>query len=354
MPKAVSRFMVRSLAAACGVGLLAYLIYRIGPATLLKQVAAVGAGIWVVLLLAGFSHLVKTWAWRLTLPRHARCVSLPRAFGLRLISEAIAQLGVAGQVLGEGTRVSLLRASVPVDVAVCSAALDRGLFTLSAALVSAIGVSAALVLLPLSHCWKIYAAAFAIGMAGFVVFAIVAALRRWSFMGGIVSGLGKIPWLTRWSNDKQRTIESAEQMLFDFRHREPAAFWGTIGLNFVTHGLAIGEVCLLLFFLRGDISPVLSLIFEGFTKLVNTVGALVPGNVGTYEGGTMLIGKLFGISAAMGLTIGFCRRARGLFWAAIGVFCLAVMSRSVQNGNSHPGIPANALGGAQPPLETTV
>ena len=94
----MGRFMARSLAAACGGGLLAYLVLRIGPATLLKQVAAVGAGIWLVLLLGGFSHLIKSWAWRLTIPQEARCVSLPRAFGLRLISEAIAQLGVTGRV----------------------------------------------------------------------------------------------------------------------------------------------------------------------------------------------------------------------------------------------------------------
>lgn len=58
------------------------------------------------------------------------------------------------------------------------------------------------------------------------------------------------------------------------------------------------------------------------TKLVNAVGNINPGNIGTFEGGNMLIGKMFGLSAAIGLTLGLARRLRAFFWTAVGGVCL--------------------------------
>jgi hypothetical protein len=97
-------------------------------------------------------------------------------------------------------------------------------------------------------------------------------------------------------------------------------------------------------------------VFEGFTKLVNTAGGLIPGNVGTYEGGSMLIAKLFHVSAAAGLSLGFCRRARALFWAGIGALCLIGTSqKDHSNSSTNTGISVRKLlEDEQPPLQETV
>ena len=78
----------------------------------------------------------------------------------------------------------------------------------------------------------------------------------------------------------------------------------------------------------GESGLFLALVLEALTKLINIVGAFNPGNVGTYEGGNMIIFRLLGISGAAGLTMALCRRARILFWAAIGALCLIVMSKA--------------------------
>ncbi len=69
-------------------------------------------------------------------------------------------------------------------------------------------------------------------------------------------------------------------------------------------------------------------VLEGLTKVINLVGTLNPGNVGTYEGGNMLIARMFGITSATGLTLALCRRARALFWAGVGAMCLIMMKRA--------------------------
>jgi hypothetical protein len=86
------------------------------------------------------------------------------------------------------------------------------------------------------------------------------------------------------------------------------------------------EVNILLCFMGARSGLFLALVLEALTKLINVVGTFNPGNVGTYEGGNMIISRLLGISGAVGLTMALS--ARILFWAAIGALCLILMSRA--------------------------
>ena len=111
---------------------------------MVHQVKAIGWGFGLVLILGGIGHLIKTWAWRLTFVSDIQNVSFARTFALRLISEAIAILGLPGQVLGEAARVSLLGSDVPVAKSISSATLDRGLLIVTSAIVTILGMISAL------------------------------------------------------------------------------------------------------------------------------------------------------------------------------------------------------------------
>jgi phosphatidylglycerophosphate synthase len=92
--------------------------------------------------------------------------------------------------------------------------------------------------------------------------------------------------------------------------------------------MAVLEVYLVLWLLGVKIGIIGALIFEALTKLVNAVGTFNPGNIGTYEGGNVLIASLFGITAAVGLAVAVARRLRAIFWAAVGGLFLVMLSRS--------------------------
>ena len=76
-------------------------------------------------------------------------------------------------------------------------------------------------------------------------------------------------------------------------------------------------------------------ILEALTKLINAVGTINPGNVGTYEGGNMAMMKLVGLAPAEGLTLGLCRRFRSIVWAIIGGVCLLYFSRLKKTSQPH-------------------
>jgi Lysylphosphatidylglycerol synthase TM region len=337
------RQLIRLSVALLGMALLVSLIRGIGLSTVVSQVKTVGWGLALIIALGGISHLTKTLAWRLTFSCDIRNVSFARTFGLRLVSEAIGSFGLPGQVLGETARVYLLGSALPVANSISSVTLDRGLYIVTSALVSVTGIVAALVLLSLSGTWRLYALLSASALTASLGVTAVAFQRRWPVLSAAAHVIESLPRFKNWVQGKQSIIDSAESNLFRFYHETPKAFWASLILNVACHGMAILEVYVLLHFMGARTGLLGAFVLEAFTKLINVVGALNPGNFGTYEGGNMILTRLLGIAGAAGLTLGLCRRARSLFWKAMGFLCLVAMSRSTQQARRSLPVRYNAV-----------
>src|SRR6201988_2951691 len=188
-----SRLMLRLLAGSLGVLLFAYIVHRAGPAKLLESIATLGWGLVLVLAWGGVAHVLKTWAWRITLLDQKHRVSFARMLGLRLASEAVGQLGGLGQMFGEGLRVSLLGRGMPLASGITSVTIDRAFFVLSAAVVSMIGLLAVLIVLPLPHALALYASLFIFALLGVVLLSAVAVEKRWPVLSGTAQILGRVP-----------------------------------------------------------------------------------------------------------------------------------------------------------------
>ena len=325
-----------------GVALLACLVRRTGLHIIVQQAKAVGWGMALIIALGGISHLIRTWSWRLTFLCDLSQLSFGRAFALRLVSDGIGKLGLAGQVVGESTRVSLLGSSVPVANSVSSVTLDRGLYLLTAAIVSVAGLISALLRVSLSERWRLYLAFLTSVLLLLLVATVVAMQRRWPVLSRCAGIIARLPCCRTWVIGKQSVIRSAENNLHQFCHDAPRLFWGSLSLNFACHCLAILEVYLVLHFMRVPVSLGQALILEALTKLINVIGIFNPGNVGTYEGGNMILAKLIGTCSATGLTLSLCRRARSLFWSMFAGLCLITILMS----NKSPKLYALAHGAA--------
>jgi uncharacterized protein (TIRG00374 family) len=328
------RVSVRFLAALVGLAVLACLVLRAGPAAVWKQLQAVGWGVVLIIMLGGISQFVKTCSWRQAFTSGIGKLSWSRSFIAQLISDSMGQFGVAGKLFGEGTRISLLRRAVPLSSALSAGAIDAGLHSFTAVLVSVSGITATLVLAPLPATWRAYAFVLVAVLFLVVIFGAVSIARRWRLVGNAMRALGKLPGLAKWVKGKQSVIDSAENNLLSFHDQAPSAFWATLMLNLLWHLLAVLEVYVILTFMGAKIAVGGAFVVEGLTKIINLVGALNPGNFGTYEGGNMLIAKLFGVTGAAGLTLALCRRVRTIFWAGVGAMCMILMKRTHENQRS--------------------
>ena len=303
------------------------MVYRTGPGAVWKQVQAVGWGLVMIIILGGLSQLIKTCAWRQTLACDISALSWSRSLGAQLASDAVGQLGFAGKLFGEGLRISMLGSAVPLANGISSSAIDGGLHAFTAVAVTVLGITATLLLAPLDGRWRIYAMLLAAVLIAIVAILAVAVASGWRLMGNAARAIGRLPRLHKLVSSKLSVIDSAEHNLLMFYREEPLAFYSSLMLNLLWHAMAVLEVYLILRFMGADVGLVSAIALEGLTKVINLVGGLIPGNLGTYEGGNMLIANLFGVTGTAGLTLALCRRARSIFWAAVGATCMTVMKR---------------------------
>jgi len=329
-----ARLPLRLVVVSISIGLFAYLVWRVGPSNLWGNVVTLGWGFTAVLALAGVAHLAKTWAWQLTLGDDKHKISFPRLVGLRLGAEAAGQFGIVGQTFGDSIRVSQMGREIPKATGLASVSLDRGLYFVTGTMVIIAGILAALPLVSLSHTLRLYADLFVLALITFLLFTILAVRKRWPVLSGGARIIGRVPSLKNWVDNRYLLIQSVENTLLDFHHNTPKAFWCSFSLNLAAHCMAVSEVCLVLWLLGVKLGFFSALVIESLTKLVNAMGNFNPGNIGTFEGGNMLIGKMFGLSGATGLTLGLSRRLRSLFFAAVGAIYLFLLTRPKKRRDS--------------------
>jgi uncharacterized protein (TIRG00374 family) len=325
---------VRLIAIAMSAGFFFYLIWRTGPSKLSKSLSELGWGIILVIALAGVSHLARTWGWRLTLGDDQHKISFSRLVGLRLGAEAAGQLGILGQTLGDSVRVSRMSAEIPVASGLASVTLDRGLYVATGIVTTIAGILAALPLVALSHALRLYASLFALTLIASLMVTLFAVRKRWPVLSWSARIISRVPSLKNWMEKRYLLVQSVECALFDFHHKTPGAFCASVFLNLAAQCLAVSEVCLILWLMGVKMGFLSALVIEALTKLVNVLGNFNPGNIGTYEGGTMLIGKMFGLSGPTALALGLSRRLRSFFWAAVGLVCFVLLTRSRKDRGS--------------------
>lgn len=331
---AKAQLPLRLIAIAMSAGFFFYLIWRTGPSKLWKSLCELGWGIILVIALAGVSHLARTWGWRLTLGDDQHKISFSRLVGLRLGAEAAGQLGILGQTLGDSFRVSRMSREIPVASGLASVTLDRGLYVVTAILTTTAGILAGLPLVGLSHALRLYASLFAFTLMAFLMVTLFAVRKRWPVLSCSARIISRVPSLKNWMEKRYSLVQSVECALFDFHHQTPGAFCASFSLNLAAQCLAVSEVCLILWLMGVKMGFLSALVVEALTKLVNVLGNFNPGNIGTYEGGTMLIGKMFGLSSPTGLALGLSRRLRSFFWAAVGLICFVLLTRSRRHRGS--------------------
>jgi len=322
------RPFLRFFAALLGLGLLGYLVFRAGPELVWKQVQVVGWGLALIIILGGLAQLIRTWAWRQTITYDIQGLPWSRSLVAQLASDACGQLGFAGKLVGEGVHVSLVTPVVPVTRGISACAIDGGMHLLTAAVVAVLGISITLLHFPLSGEWRVYALVLAAVLIAVVVLAFVAVVSRWRLMGDAARAIARLPELHNWMVGKEPSIDAAESNLLDFSRKAPGAFRASLILSLLWHAVAVLQVYVTFRLMGVGVGLVDAFSLEGLTKVINMVGALNPGNIGTYEGGNMLIANIFGVTATAGLTLALCRRASGIFWAGVGAVCVIVMKRA--------------------------
>lgn len=299
-----------------GLGLLAWLVLRSGPARLGADLLRVGWWMAALLALSAVRNAVRAQAVRLALGDDRRQFSFWKMYVVLLVSEAVKFVAVAGLLVGEAAKGWLLGRRVSGPRAVSTVMVDVLLYYLTAALFALGSIALFFALFPASRAAREAGVTGAAVVVVAVALGVVAFRRRWLSARRIVALLAR--WRLVRRRDTLERVGEIDAQMFGFYDRHRSAFRSILALDLLSHFLAAAEVAALLWLLGFGVHPVAAIVVEGLTKLVETGGLLVPGDVGLYQGGNGLIFRSLGYTVATGVAVGILRQIRSILWAGIG------------------------------------
>src|SRR5258707_11378847 len=126
---------MQAVAFVLGPLLLVYVIRKVGVQPIFSALGRVGFGFFFVVAINGLRHVLRTIAMSISVPPEHRRFTFMQAFAARLGGESMSFLTFAGPLLGEATKVALLRKRVPLVHGVPALVVDNLLYNLSVVLV---------------------------------------------------------------------------------------------------------------------------------------------------------------------------------------------------------------------------
>ena len=317
-----SLLLLQAIAFLLGLALLIYVINLVGLQPIFDALGRIGFGFFLLLAISGTRHVFRTLAMSAAVPPEHRRFHFFQAFAARLGGEAISFLTFTGPLLGEATKVALLRKRVPLVYGVPALVVDNLLYNLSVVvfILSGACVMLASYRLPpvVSYILIAIATAAALGLMA----AIFAASRRVMLLTWMIDQLTRLGLRSKLITAQREQIYRLESNVYDFYAHRRAAFFAMLSFNFLSHATSLCEVYVTLRMLGFSPRLQAAFVIESLTKVINFVFGFVPATIGVYEGGTEIILQTLGFAAATGVTLALVRKAGTVFWTAIGLLIL--------------------------------
>jgi putative ABC transport system permease protein len=314
---------LQAVAFVLGALLLVYVIRKVGVQPIFSALGRVGFGFFFVVAINGLRHVLRTIAMSMSVPPEHRRFTFLQAFAARLGGESMSFLTFAGPLLGEATKVALLRKRVPLVHGVPALVVDNLLYNLSVVLLIFGGACLMLFAYPVPAVAREMLILIAsVAFLGLIA-AAVATRRRVTLLTNIIDSLARRGFRPRFLRTRRHHIYRVELTVYGFYKRRRAAFFSMIGLDLTSHATSVLEVYVTLKMLGFVPYVGAAYIIESLTKVINFAFAFVPATIGVYEGGTEIILKSLGFAAAAGVTLAIVRKAAIIFWTVIGVSIIA-------------------------------
>jgi hypothetical protein len=303
-----------------GLAILVATLASIGLAGLARDLATLGWGLLVVLLVESLNVVFNTWGWLLAFPAGERPVSARRLLAVRLSGDGVNYLTPSATVGGELLRVHLLGAAVPLGVRWASVSVAKLGQTVAQAIFVCLGL--ALVLPRVAGVTGLAAGLAGGGAVLLIGLGFGRLLRRgvWASLAGVAGRLGlgrRLPAL--WAGPGQE-LDAALGRL------GPGRVLASLAAFVAGWAVGAAEIYVILAWLGGPVDWQTALAVEVGSVVIDGILFFVPAKVGTQEGGKVVLFAVLGLDPARGLTVGVVRRIRELAYAGLGLAALGLLT----------------------------
>ncbi|HEV2801684.1 MAG TPA: lysylphosphatidylglycerol synthase domain-containing protein [Pyrinomonadaceae bacterium] len=318
-----------------GLSLFAYYVWKAGPQSVWQNITALGAGFAVVLLISAVRPLVRAFAWTRCFEGGVR-LRLRDALRAYLAGDALGSLTPLGMVVSEPAKAAFVRDRVPVVASISALAVENLFYMLSVALFIFAGTAALLLSFPLNS--KLRFASYAtLGVVVVVVtLGYLVVRREWRFLSGALAALERSGMARGFVAARGERVRAVEARIYGFYEHNRARFLPILALEACFHLAGVAEVFATLYFILerppafGQLA-LAAFVLESVNRVINVIFKFVPMRVGVDEAGTGLFTKVLKFGTTAGVTLAIIRKARVIFWTAVGVALLVRRGLTVRS-----------------------
>lgn len=309
-----------TLALLAGVALFGWLLTETdlaAVADIVIRVGWAGAAAIVAVFAAGFGAEIVAWA--LIFP--GRPLTAPW-FGalwlVNMVGEAFNVVLPFGSLGGEPFKALLLKRHyrIPYPESSSTLFLMQTILAMAEAPFALIGVILAVRLPMLSPELKTIMVIAALVLTVLMALTLLALHKRW------LGDFNREVEASRWGEKLSHVVagmDEAEEQMFAFVRRNPMRFAASLGLFFLNWVAGAVEVWVIMILMGHPLSFGDCWIMEAAVVLVRSATFFIPANLGSFEAATVFVTVPFTGSADIGLALALIRRARELFWSALGL-----------------------------------
>jgi Lysylphosphatidylglycerol synthase TM region len=320
-PTSSRRFTpVGIILALAGVILFVYFVRKAGLAQIVDGIRRLGAGFILIIAISGVRHVVRSIAWTLCIEAPYR-LRFRDALRARLMGDAIGNiLPFASFVVSEPAKPALIRDRVPLMVGFSAIVIENIFYSLSVVVFVFSGMLALLLNFSLPKGLRLASLITLAVIAAVIVLGIVLIRKQLRFVSGATGVLQRRGLNEKWVG-KARTLEDR---VYGFYQRNSSRFLPILFLEACFHLAGIAEIYATLSFISPQQPPTLftAFILESVNRVITMAFKFIPLRMGVDEAGTGKVSKVLQFTEAAGVTLAIVRKARDVFWAAVGIALL--------------------------------
>ena len=306
--------------AVLGLALFTYFVKRAGIGQIADGIKRLGAGFLIIIAISAVRQIVRSFSWSLCVEEPYR-LGFWDAFRARVMGDAIGNvLPFASFVISEPAKPALIRDRLPLMVGLSAIAIENIFYSLSVA----VFISAGMIALLLS-----FSLPKGIRLGSFIVLGVILIsitlgtylIRKQArFISGTAGFLHRRGLNEKWVA-KGRTMED---LIYGFYRRHRARFIPILLLEVCFHLAGVCEIYVALIFISPQHPPTFltAFILESVNRVITMAFKFIPLRMGVDEAGTGKVSKVLLFTEVAGVTLAIVRKARDVFWAAVGMALL--------------------------------
>jgi len=303
-----------------GAALFAYFVRKSGLHAIVGQIRLLGMGFLIIIGISTVRQVARSFAWILCMDKTGK-LHFRDAFRARVMGDAIGNLvPFASAAIAEPAKPLLIRERVPLMSGLSAITIENIFYSFSVGVFVFSGAVALLLDFTLPKGLRVITLVtlcLIVLIVGVGFFFLRTELR-------VVAGLVKLIRRRGLNWTAMEKACSLEDRVYEFARHNRSRFIPILFLEACFHLAGVTEVYVTLMFISVAHPPsfLTAFILESVNRVINIAFKFVPLRMGVDEFGTGSVSMILSFTQTTGVTLAIVRKARDLFWSAVGILLL--------------------------------